>query len=158
MKIIKKILFGLVIIVALFFIAIQFVPYGRAHNNPAVQAEPKWDNPQTRDLAQRACFDCHSNQTVWPWYSNIAPVSWLIQHDVDEARTKLNFSMWNTAQREARGAGREVQRGTMPQWYYVLLHPSANLTAAEKQALTNGLNASLGGRSQVVPPTLASSN
>lgn len=146
-----RILIGLVAGVVIVFLAIQLVPYGRAHTNPPVQAEPQWDNPRTRELAQRACFDCHSNQTTWPWYSNIAPISWLIQRDVDEGRTRLNFSTWNLPQREARGAGREVQRGTMPQWYYVILHPSANLTPEEKQALINGLNASLGGGAPRTP-------
>jgi len=139
----KRILIGMVIIIGLGFIALQLVPYGRNHTNPPVQAEPKWDSPLTRELAKRACFDCHSNETVWPWYSNIAPVSWLIQRDVEQGRARLNFSQWNLPQREARGAAREVQRGTMPQWYYVLLHPSANLSAEEKQALISGLNASL---------------
>jgi len=73
-------------------IAIQAVPYGRHHGNPPVLAEPSWDSPQTRVLTARACFDCHSNATVWPWYSNIAPISWLVQHDVDEGRRAVNFS------------------------------------------------------------------
>lgn len=144
----KKFLIGCVIVFlvpVVLFVAMQLVPYGRAHNNPAVAAEPKWDSPQTRELAKRACFDCHSNETEWPWYSNIAPFSWLIQHDVDEGRSKLNFSKWNVPQREARGAGQEVRRGKMPQWYYVMLHPSAKLSTTETQALINGLNASLGG-------------
>lgn len=73
-------------------LGIQAVLYGRQHSNPPVVAEPKWDAPQTRSLAARACFDCHSNETVWPWYSNFAPISWLVQRDVDEGRRALNFS------------------------------------------------------------------
>jgi hypothetical protein len=73
-------------------VLIQFVPYGRNHTNPAVIMEPTWDSPQTRQLAVRACYDCHSNETAWPWYTNVAPVSWLTQHDVDDGRHKLNFS------------------------------------------------------------------
>ncbi len=122
-----------------FGVLIQLVPYGHAHTNPPVVAEPQWASPQTRDLAMRACYDCHSNDTQWSWYSSIAPMSWLIQHDVEEGRSRLNFSQWNVPQRESRGASREVERGTMPQWYYVLLHPSANLTADEKQTLVQGL-------------------
>ena len=60
---------------------IQFVPYGRDHTNPPVIAEPAWDSPQTRALFFRACADCHSNETKWPWYSTIAPASWLITRD-----------------------------------------------------------------------------
>lgn len=142
----KKILLGLVALGAIGFIALQLVPYGRAHTNPPVQAEPKWDSPKTRELAKRACFDCHSNETEWPWYSNIAPVSWLVQKDVDEGRETLNFSEWNKPQREARTAGRNVQQGKMPLAIYVALHPAANLSADEKQALINGLNASVGAR------------
>jgi cytochrome c551/c552 len=127
--------------VALIFVAIQFVPYGRDHTNPPVQSEPSWDSPQTRALAVRACFDCHSNQTVWPWYSNIAPLSWLIQRDVDQGRRRLNFSEWNSLGRETGDVTRVVQRGQMPQWYYVMLHPQANLSDAEKASLIQGLSA-----------------
>src|SRR5581483_2821093 len=82
---------------ALFLLA-QAVPYDRSHTNPPVTAEPRWDSPQTRELAARACFDCHSNLTTWPWYSNVAPISWLVQRDVDGGRSALNFSEWNKPQ------------------------------------------------------------
>lgn len=139
-------LIGAMVGIVLLFLLAQILPYGHNHTNPPVLAEPKWDSPETRDLAVRACFDCHSNQTEWPWYSNVAPLSWLIQHDVDEGRSKLNFSEWNRPQRETRQAGREVQRGQMPQWYYVLIHPSASLAPSEKQTLINGLNSTLSQR------------
>ena len=141
----KKIILGVVIGLIVGFIAIQFLPYGHDHTNPVVAAEPQWDSPQTRDLVVRACYDCHSNQSTWPWYSNIAPISWLIQHDVQQGRARLNFSQWGTSGRGAGDAAEQVQRGSMPQWYYVLLHPTANLTSAEKQALIQGLQTSLGG-------------
>ena len=140
---VKKFLVGIVVAVVAFVIALQLVPYGHAHTNPPVHAEPRWDSPQTRELARRACFDCHSNETVWPWYSNIAPVSWLIQHDVDEGRSRLNFSEWNRPQREARNAARQIQRGAMPPSNYPALHPSAKLSSDEALALIRGLNASL---------------
>jgi hypothetical protein len=92
---VKKILRILAVLIGLGvlgFTAIQLVPFGHDHANPAVVKEPAWPDPQTRQLAQRACFDCHSNQTSWPWYSNIAPVSWLVQRDVLEGRQRLNFS------------------------------------------------------------------
>lgn len=125
---------------------IQLVPYGKNHNNPPVVAEPAWDSPQTRALAQRACFDCHSNETVWPWYSNYAPVSWLVQRDVDEGREKLNFSEWGTGRRERRETEevREViERGEMPPRIYLLQHPDAALTKEETAQLIRGLEASL---------------
>ncbi|MCJ7766385.1 MAG: heme-binding domain-containing protein, partial [Thiovulaceae bacterium] len=72
---------------------IQIVPYGREHANAPVVAEPQWDTPETRALFFRACADCHSNETKWPWYSNVAPVSWMVQYDVNEGREKFNVSM-----------------------------------------------------------------
>lgn len=125
-------------------IIIQFVPYGRNHTNPPVRQEPAWDSPQTAALARRACFDCHSNQTVWPWYSNIAPVSWLVLRDVDEGRSKLNFSEWDLPQKEADEAAEEVQEGKMPPWFYLPAHPQARLSTQEKQALIRGLQATTG--------------
>lgn len=92
--------------VGLFALA-QAVPYGRAHRNPAARVEPTWDSSRTRALAAAACFDCHSNLTTWPWDSNIAPFSWLIQRDVDSGRGALNFSEWNRVQ---DGAGDAVDR------------------------------------------------
>jgi hypothetical protein len=140
---IKKIILGVFIGLIVGGILIQFLPYGHDHTNSPVTTEPQWDSPQTRDLVTRACYDCHSNQTTWPWYSNIAPFSWLIQHDVEGGRSRLNFTAGNL--REVDNVARQVQSGAMPQWYYTLLHPTANLTPAEKQALIQGLQASLGG-------------
>lgn len=128
------------------FALMQLVPYGHDHSNPAVVAEPQWDSPQTRELAARACFDCHSNETHWPWYSNVAPVSWLIQRDVNEGRSHLNFSEWNRTQRAAHEVGEVVSEGEMPPWFYLPLHPSASLSSAEKQALVTGLQQTLTGR------------
>jgi hypothetical protein len=125
-------------------VAIQFVPYGRAHTNPAVRAEPTWDSPRTRELAVRACYDCHSNETVWPWYSNMAPSSWLLQYDVDKGRREVNYSEWDRPQEEASESAETVQKGTMPPWYYVQLHPAAGLSPAEREALIRGLAATFG--------------
>ncbi len=121
-------------------VAIQFVPYGRDHTNPPVRKEPAWSSPRTRELAVRACFDCHSNETVWPWYSKIAPVSWLLQRDVDEGREKLNFSEWDRPQEEAHESAETMREGEMPPWYY----PWARLSSEERQALIQGLEATLG--------------
>jgi mono/diheme cytochrome c family protein len=127
------------------FLLIQLVPYGRNHTNPAVVGEPNWDSPQTRELAQRACFDCHSNETVWPWYSNVAPISWLVQHDTDEGRQHLNFSTWGSGGqgREPGEAVESVSEGRMPMPVYLITHSDARLTAAEKQALVDGLRATI---------------
>jgi mono/diheme cytochrome c family protein len=119
---------------------IQLLPFGHDHTNPPVRKEPAWDAPETRELAARACFDCHSNQTVWPWYSNVAPVSWLVWSDVVRGRKELNFSEWDRPQREAREAASTVRKGSMPPWYY----PWARLNATERQALIRGLEGTLG--------------
>ena len=131
----KKILIGAIVVL----LAIQAVPYGRDHANPAVGEEPKWDSPQTRALVKRVCFDCHSNETRWPWYSHVAPISWLVQHDVDEAREHLNFSEFDRPQRHADDAAEEVEEGEMPLWFYTPLHSDARLSDEEKQALIAGL-------------------
>lgn len=117
---------------------IQLVPYGRDHTNPPVVQEPAWD-AQTRALAQRACFDCHSNETVWPWYSNIAPISWLVQRDTDKGRDELNFSEWEMGEDEAEDIAEVIQEGEMPLPPYILLHPTARLSEAEKAQLIQGL-------------------
>lgn len=126
---------------------IQVVPYGRDHDNPPVVAEPSWDSPQTRELTVRACFDCHSNETVWPWYSNVAPVSWLVQRDVDEGREELNYSEWNSSQ-EGEESAETVREGSMPPNSYLLTHPEARLTNAELTTLANGLAATFGEESE----------
>ena len=106
--------------------------------------EPKWDSPQTRALAARACFDCHSNLTKWRWYASVAPASWLVQRDVDSGRAALNFSEWNLPQDVGTGDLVEAIRGgSMPPWFYTLLHPNASLNAADKNALIRGLVATL---------------
>jgi mono/diheme cytochrome c family protein len=133
---------------AFLLLAIQFVPYGRAHTNPPVTAEPAWDRPETRELARRACFDCHSNETAWPWYTSLAPTSWLAQRHVNEGRRELNFSEWDGPQRAAREAVESVRDGEMPTRDYLLVHPEARLTPAERQALIQGLGASLGAQSE----------
>ena len=126
------------------FLLIQLIPYGRNHTNPPVVAEPKWDSPQTREIAKRACFDCHSNETVnAPWYFTIAPASWLIQFDIDRGRARLNFSEWPSKSRAAGEAPEIVLEGEMPPPQYLLMHPEARLSAQEKQQLADGLQKSL---------------
>lgn len=123
------------------FIGIQFVPNSRPGPDPAVRREPNWDSPATRELVVRACFDCHSNQPNYPWYSYVAPVSWLVLHDINEARPKLNFSEWDLPQREAMAAAEQIRDGNMPLPIYLPLHPEARLSEAEKAALIQGLDA-----------------
>lgn len=135
----KKLLKIVFYIVLGLFVAIQLVPYGRNHQNPPVESQPQWDSPQTEDLARRACYDCHSNETVWPWYSNIAPVSWLVYHDVEEGRQYFNFSRWDVFKRGKGELVEVISSGYMPLPQYLTMHPDAKLTTAEKQQLIQGI-------------------
>ncbi len=123
---------------------IQAIPYGRDHTNPPVVAEPAWDSAQTRAFAKASCFDCHSNETKWPWYTNIAPASWLTENDVKSGRSALNFSEWNGPQ-ETDDIVEAVRGGEMPPWYYAWMpnHASARLSSAEKAAFIRGLEKTL---------------
>lgn len=121
---------------------IQLIPYGKSYSNPPVLREPSWDSPATRAIAKRACFDCHSNETVWPGYARIAPLSWLVRYDVDEGRSELNFSEWQSGAREGERPdkiSREISKGKMPPFIYLPTHPDARLSDAEKQQLIEGL-------------------
>jgi hypothetical protein len=136
-----KFLGGAVIALA----AIQLIPYGRDHKNPPVTGEPKWDSPRTHELFSRACNDCHSNETVWPWYSSVAPVSWLTQLDVTLGRKGFNVSEWGRPEEnEGEKAAEEVREGKMPMFIYLPAHPQAKLNAQEKEELVKGLVATFG--------------
>jgi hypothetical protein len=132
------------LLMLLFGVVIQFVPYGRDHPNPPIRREPTWDSAETRALFVRACADCHSNQTVWPWYSNIAPMSWLVTRDVLEGRDKFNISEWDRADNEGDEAAETVQDGSMPPFQYLLAHPTARLSLEEQRAFITGLIATFG--------------
>lgn len=119
------------------FVAIQLVPVERS--NPPV--DHAFDAPaEVEEILRRACYDCHSNETRWPWYSRVAPVSWLVAWDVGEAREELNFSEWSQLPAEKqrkmmKEAWEEVDEGEMPLWYYLPAHPDANLTDREREIL-----------------------
>lgn len=141
----KKIVLWAIVAIIAVVLLIQLLPLGRDHTNPPVVQEPQWDSAQTRALAMGACGDCHSNETKWPWYSNIAPMSWIVANHVQEARGKLNFSEWNRPQDDAEDAAEIVSDGEMPPGYYRFMHKSAQLTDAERQTLVDGLLATFGG-------------
>jgi len=134
----------LLIIVSLFFI-IQFIPYGKNHLNPKVVSEPKWDSPQTKDIFMRSCGDCHSNETKYPWYSNVAPISWAMARHIEEGREHFNVSMWGK-QKKNHGdeAVEEIEDGEMPLKSYLLGHPEARLSDADKELLIDGLKKTFG--------------
>jgi hypothetical protein len=139
-----RILRGIVIAAVVALVVIQLVPYGRDHTNPPVRQEPRWDSATTRELTRRACFDCHSNETHWPWYTHVAPISWLTQYDVVEGRRAVNYSEWDRPQEEARESAETVREGEMPPWFYLVPRPHARLSAAERATLIRGLEATFG--------------
>lgn len=116
-----------------------------ARTNPTSDARASFEAvvkpPQEVALSlKRACGDCHSNETAWPWYSNIAPASWLIASDVNEGRAHLNFSAWTQPRAEGEKPEitdlcQEVTKGEMPPQSYTLLHPQAKLSSPEVAAL-----------------------
>lgn len=144
-RLIFKVLGTLVILGVIGFAVIQLIPVDRS--NPPVVNEPKWDSPQTKALVERACFDCHSNETKWPAYSYIAPVSWLVADHVHEGRDKYNLSDWMHHPVEADEIIEEIEEGKMPLPSYLILHPEARLSPAEKKLLIAGLEKTFAGQS-----------
>lgn len=120
-------------------VLIQFIPIDRA--NPAVTREVAWNSAETRALAQRACFDCHSNETVWPWYSYVAPISLRLASHVSNGRQHLNFSAWDQPNEDFDEIAKVIERNEMPLSDYLLMHSAAKLTDAEKEQLLAGLKA-----------------
>lgn len=122
------------------FALIQLVPYGRTHGNPPVRSQPRWDSARTQALFAQACGACHSNLTTWPWYSDIAPVSWLVQHDVEDGRGRFNVSMWRQQpQPDASRVADAILSGRMPPLQYTLIHSESRLSAAQKRELAAGM-------------------
>lgn len=124
-----------VLIVA--FIGIQFIPVERT--NPPVTGEID-AAAEVKEIFMRSCYDCHSNETVWPWYSYIAPGSWLLADDVGDGRAGLNFSEWSgyddaSKQKKIKETWKEVKEGEMPQGFYVVIHPEAKLSDADKEII-----------------------
>ena len=126
------------------FLAIQFIPSSFSRENPPITGEPQWNSPETRATFFQACADCHSNETKFPWYSTVAPVSWLIESDVQSGRRHFNISEWDRKKKNGDEAAEEVQRGSMPPGLYLLMHSSANLNAIEKKKFVEGLTATFG--------------
>ena len=122
---------------AVLLLGIQLVPVNRS--NPPVQGE--LDAPaDVMAVVEESCYDCHSNETTWPWYAYVAPVSWLVAHDVEEGREHLNFSAWTSYDADERAdkleeIWDEVEEGKMPLGKYVRLHGEAALTDADLEVL-----------------------
>ena len=114
-----------------------------AHDNPPVTTTIPWDSPETEALMRAACMDCHSNETRWPWYAYVAPMAFLVSKDVTEGREEMNLSTGHRV--EGHEMIEMIERGEMPPAVYLPLHPEANLTDAQKDALIAGITATFGG-------------
>ncbi|MCA9323058.1 MAG: heme-binding domain-containing protein [Planctomycetes bacterium] len=133
----KKIIRWSLILVVVTFVAIQFVPV--AHTNPTVQS-PIQAPADVAAVLKKGCYDCHSHETNWPWYSHVAPVSWQIVEEVDEGRSELNFSNWGdySPKKQAHKISEiweEVESNEMPPAKYLWLHSEAKLSDADRQVL-----------------------
>ncbi len=127
-------------------LVIQAVPYGRDHTNPPGTGEPEWSSPRTRELMVQACFGCHSNEVDWPWYANVAPISWAVVDHVEHGRSEVNYSNFATEPGEAYESVEVIELGVMPPAYYTRLgrHPEAKLSPTELEELIEGLKATPG--------------
>jgi hypothetical protein len=124
-----------------------------AQTNPPVRGDLVAP-AEIKSLLRRACYDCHSNETAWPWYGEVAPLSWVIHRDVDEGRRRLNFSDWadyavdpDTASRKLGEISKFVSNGEMAPRYYQILHPSARLTEQERNRLIHWIEQEIAHRS-----------
>lgn len=129
----------LIIIAAL--ILIQFIPLDR-DNPPAADGAEIILPADIEKIIKNSCYDCHSNNTVWPWYSNVAPVSWLVVYNVQQAREELNFSEWNSYSEKRmnyklKELVEEIEEDEMPLSSYLLLHGDAQLSEGQKEMLMN---------------------
>ncbi len=138
---------GLALVVL--FVAAQF--YRPEKTNPPVDASQSIEahaqmTPEVEAILKRSCYDCHSNETRWPWYTNVAPSSWFVIDHVNEARRHLNFSDWMKVKRRTNKPDPEgqleeiteqVEEGEMPLESYLLLHPDAKLSDQDKKVLTD---------------------
>ena len=118
---------------------LQLIPYGWSHPNPPVVQDAPWPSVEARRLAEAACYACHSNETDWPVYSYVAPMSWLVRNDVETGREELNFSEWDRDDGEADDAAETIADDSMPPWRYTVAHPDARLSNEQEQVLIDAL-------------------
>jgi hypothetical protein len=133
----KRKLFTIFVIVVVLLIGAQFIPVNRS--NPPVTGQIQVP-PDVSRILRTSCYDCHSNETVWPWYSYVAPVSWMVAHDVHEGRSKMNFSTWQEMSKKdqaekVRKIWEHVSEGKMPPERYLIKHRNARLTEEDRRIL-----------------------
>lgn len=131
------------------FLALQVFPAGlviesfkRPERNPPIISSIEWNSPEAEAIARKACYDCHSHETEWPWYSYIAPVSWIINRDVNHGRESMNFSDYDAGALHAEDVRDHVYYD-MPPEIYLPMHPDAKLTDEEREILIAAIVATL---------------
>lgn len=127
------------IVTILILVGIQFIP--NEQSNPPVEYDLSAPN-DVKDILRKACYDCHSNETNWAWYTKVAPLSWLTTSDVKNGRKNLNFSEWGNMRtsdqlKMKEEIWEEVREENMPLWQYRIMHPSTKLSTEEKNTLRN---------------------
>lgn len=120
-------------------VAAQFVPVKGVGENPSERYAVKAP-PEVHAILKRSCFDCHTNETAWPWYARLAPASWLVARDVKKGRSRMNMSEWTdddraTQEIDMENSWEQVEAGHMPPWFYLPMHPTAYLSAEDKAVL-----------------------
>lgn len=139
MNVARRALRRVALAIVVFLLVAQAVRIDKT--NPPVTADLQAPLP-VKQVLTRACYPCHSNETAWPWYSSVAPASWMVAYDVHEGRRALNFSQWGSYQpaqrlKKLKEIGEEVGEGEMPPWYYVYpMHFEARLSAADRDVVT----------------------
>jgi len=141
----NRILTAVTMVLLVFLLIAQFITIQRT--NPPLKGDLAAP-PHIKTLLRRACYDCHSNETRWPWYTYIAPVSWLIVHDVERGRQELNFSEWGsyyfaTQIRKLQWMGRALREENMPPWTYRIFHPGTGLTQRDSTVLEQWIEAEI---------------
>ena len=140
----RRILLRIAVGIAVVAVAIQLVPYGWWHDNPPVVRDAPWPDAASAAVARESCYACHSNETDWPLYSYVAPMSWLVRSDVESGRDELNFSDWDRDAGEADDAVETIESGAMPPDRYTMIHRGASLSDEERSVLVAALVAMAG--------------
>lgn len=141
----RNLWFGLLFSMMALLVAIQLLPSGVS--NPPSKGEVSAP-PEIQDALRRSCYDCHSNQTRWPWYGHVAPLSWAVARDIELGRRQLNFSEWGayypvTRKRKLQWMGRALRREDMPPLSYRLIHPSSRLSPQDRARLERWIDTEL---------------
>jgi len=133
----------LMLLVFVAFVLIQLIPADLPEVVHINKDDILANNPVPNDIAlllRETCYDCHSNETVYPWYSYVAPISFLVSQDTKEAREHLNFSKWESLSKLDKAEAlddlvEEIEEGEMPLWQYTYLHPQANLSDEDREKI-----------------------